>query len=70
MKVVKELFLRSETMTDLEFIKKFSKIQISKICKKYNITRQNIYQGNASEEKIKIVRDEIFEELKKLFMGE
>lgn len=70
MKVVKGLFLRSEKMTDLEFIKKFSKIQISKICKKHNITRQNIYQGNASEEKIKIVRDEIFEELKKLFMGE
>lgn len=57
-------------MTDLEFIKNFSKIQISKICKKHNITRQNIYQGNASQEKIKIVRDEIFEELKKLFMGE
>ena len=57
-------------MTDLEFIKGFSKIQISKICKKYNISKTNIYQGTAKKEKIKIVRDEIFEELKNLIMGE
>ena len=50
-------------MTDLEFIKKFSKIRISNICKNLKISTNNVYTGKAKKEKIKQIRNEIYKEL-------
>ena len=44
---------------DLRFIKEFQKITLATICKDLNITKENIYRGNASAESIKRVRKEI-----------
>lgn len=57
-------------MKDREYIIKFSKIQIGKICDKKKIARQNIYTGKASAEKLKEVREEIESELAKLYIKE
>lgn len=51
---------------DLDFIKGFSKIKISTICKKLNIDKSNLWAGKASAEKIKLVKKEIINEFKKL----
>lgn len=55
-------------MEDLEYIKKFSKITISGICKKKKIDRANLLMNRASKEKMKIVREEIESELAKLYL--
>lgn len=57
-------------MEDLEYIKKFNKITISKICRKYNLQRPNIVQGTAPKEKIKLVKEEIESEIAKLYLKE
>ena len=55
-------------MTDLEFIKKFSKIRISNICKNLKISTNNVYTGKAKKEKIKQIRNEIYKELSTLLV--
>ncbi len=44
---------------DLKFIKDFSKIKITTICKELGINKSNVWAGNASEEAIKKVREEL-----------
>lgn len=51
-----------------QFIRNFSKITITGICKKLNIERQNIILGTASEEKIERVKEEIQKEIAKLYL--
>ena len=54
---------------DLKFIKEFSKISLTNICKELNVDKSNIYRGISSPDKIKIVKEEIqkkLEELKRL----
>lgn len=51
---------------DLKFIKEFSKINVANICKELGIDKSNLWRGNASEEAVKKVREEIekrFDEL-------
>lgn len=55
-------------MDDLDFIKEFSKISISDICKKKNVDRTNVITGRASAEKTKKVRKGIESEIGKLFI--
>lgn len=50
----------------LRFIKHFSSINISQICKKLDINRPNILNGIASEETTKLLYDEIKKELNEL----
>lgn len=50
----------------LDFIKMFSKINISSICKFHNIDRSNLLNGRASEETTKIIYDELKKQLEKL----
>lgn len=57
-------------MDNLDYIKKFSKITITGICKKYNITRPNLINGKSSKENEKIVREEIESEIAKLYIKE
>ena len=51
-----------------QFIRNFSKITITGICKKLNVERQNIIVGTASEEKIERVKEEIQKEIAKLYL--
>lgn len=53
-------------MSDLDFIKEFSKIKIAPICKKLNIDKSNLWAGKVSSDKVKLVKDEIIRELIKL----
>ena len=55
-------------MQDLEYIKKFSKITISKICRKYKINRSNLYNGKSTRRNERLVREEIESELAKLYI--
>jgi hypothetical protein len=48
---------------DLEFIKKYSKISITAICKKIGANRGNVWSGRASTETIHKVREAITSEL-------
>lgn len=45
-------------MTDLEFIKKFSKITIKDICKELKVNSANLYNGKASKKnELKVALD-------------
>jgi hypothetical protein len=44
---------------NLKYIKEFSKIKITTICKELGINKSNVWAGNASEEAIKKVREEL-----------
>lgn len=54
-------------MNDRDFIKNFLKIKISDVCLEVGINPSNIYNGNASDEKFKKVREKLEEEIKKLY---
>ena len=53
-------------MSDLEFIKEFSKIRISIICQKLKIQSNNVYTGKTKKENISKVKNEIHKELTNL----
>lgn len=57
-------------MTDLEYIKKFSKITITKVCKKLDINRGNLLNGRTTKSNIKKVREELESEVAKLYIKE
>ena len=48
---------------DLEFIKKYSKISITVICKKISVNRGNVWTGRASADTIRKVREAINSEI-------
>ena len=51
---------------DLDFIKGFSQITITKICKDLNVDRANLLKGNASSDTTRKVKDELEKRLKDL----
>ena len=53
---------------NLQFIKNFSKITITKVCDTVGATRQNVISGKASSEKIRNVKEEIESEIAKLYL--
>lgn len=53
-------------MTDLEFIKHFSKITITKACKDCKVNVSNIWSGNASDKTIAKVKNYIEREVTSL----
>ena len=55
-------------MEDLEFIKKFSKITISKICKELKISSSNLYSEKVSQEKVKLIRKRIESKIAELYI--
>ena len=58
-------------MEDLEFIKKFSKITIKKVCELSGVNRSNLMSGKIKDEKkIKKVRKAIESEIAKLYIME
>lgn len=57
-------------MTDLEYIKKFSKITIKNICEKNNIKPNNLWSGKVSQRKIHKIKIAIDAELANLAIEE
>lgn len=57
-------------MEDLEYIKKFSKISIKKMCEKAHANRGNVLSGNASKKTINKVKRQIESEVAKLYIIE
>ena len=55
-------------MDDLEYIKKFSKINITKACKKCHVNRGNLLNNKTTEENIKKVRQELENQVAKLYV--
>ena len=48
-----------EKEKDINFIKNFSSIKLSEILKKNKIDPSNFYKGRISEEKTKLIKDEL-----------
>ena len=48
-----------EKEKDINFIKNFSSIKLSEILKKNKIDPSNFYKGKISEEKTKLIKDEL-----------
>jgi len=57
-------------MNDLEYIKKFNQIQLTKICKNVKVNRGNLYSGRTKKENIEKVRRTIESEIAKLYILE
>lgn len=55
-------------MDDLEYIKSFSKINITKACKKLKINRSNLLNNKTTKENILKVRQELESEVAKLYV--
>lgn len=56
-------------MNDLEYIKKFNSVQITKICKKLNIDYANLISGRSKKDNVKKVKKEIESEIAKLYIN-
>lgn len=57
-------------MDNLNFIKKFSKINIQKIAKENNISSSNLYAGRCSSKKVLIMRKAIEAAIAKLYIND
>lgn len=57
-------------MEDLEYIKKFSKINISKACKICKVNRGNLLNNKTTKENIKKVRQELEHQVATLYIKE
>ena len=55
-------------MKDLEYIKRFSKISISGICKRKNINRENLLNNKTTRKNERIIREEIESDIAKLYI--
>lgn len=55
---------------DLEYIKKFSSITITDVCKKMGVDRSNLIKGKTSKKKMRLVRRGIESEVAKLYLME
>lgn len=58
--------MNAEKEKDLKFIREFSKISISQICRDLNVNRPNILNGRASKEAIHNVKEEILKKIAKI----
>ena len=56
-----------EKIKDFNFIKNFSKIKVSRICKDLKINKQNVFSNKASRETIGKVKNQIDVEIKELY---
>lgn len=55
-------------MEDLEYIKKFSKINITRACKKVKVNRANLLNNKTTKENVKKVREELEHQVAKLYI--
>ena len=69
--IVSGVILKKEMkMTDLEYIKKFSKIKIAKICRENGVNSSNLWSGRLSDEKIHLIRKAIEKEVGTIYVEE
>ena len=52
---------------DLKFIKDFSGIKLSDILKENKIDPSNFYKGKVSQEKVKLIKDQIDKEIIRIY---
>lgn len=64
----KEKIEKIEDKKNLDFILKFNKITLTKICKKLKISKNNIYSGRMSEKTATMIKEEIESEIAKLYI--
>lgn len=57
-------------MSDLEFIKGYSKITVNKICKELGYDASSILRGKATKERLAIVRKHIEDRQARLYLLE
>lgn len=57
-------------MKDIDYIKKFSKISIAGICRKYSIDTANLWHNKTAQKKVKLIKEEIESEIAKLYIKE
>ena len=62
------IYMNKEINDDLEYIKKFSSITITKACEKAKVDKANLYKGIASKKKIKLVKKILESEVAKLYI--
>ena len=55
---------------EYKFIRGFTKISISGICKRLNISRCNIISGQGKASNFKLVKRELEKEIAKLYLGD
>lgn len=55
---------------DYQYIKKFSKIKVTSICRKFKIDRQNVLNNKTTAENIRKVKEAIEEEIARLYIKE
>ena len=55
---------------DLEYIKKFSSISVTEVCKKLGVDRSNLLNGRTSKKKMRLVRKGLESEFAKLYLME
>ena len=60
--------MKEEITKELKYIKRFSKISITGICKKVNVNRSNLLNGTAGYNRERIVKEEIEREIAKLYL--
>ena len=59
-----------EKNEDLEYIKKFSSISITDVCKKLGVNRANLLNGRTTKKNMKLVRKGLESEVAKLYLME
>lgn len=59
-----------EKNEDLEYIKKFSSISITDVCKKLGVNRGNLLNGRTTKKNMKLVRKGLESEVAKLYLME
>lgn len=57
-------------MNDLDYIKKFSKIKIARICRDMGISSSNLWAGRLSDDKVHIIRKIIESEIGEIYVKE
>lgn len=55
-------------MDDIDYIKNFSKITITRACKKSKVNRANVINGRASKKSISKVRKQIESDIARLYL--
>lgn len=55
-------------MDDLTYIKKFSKITITDVCKKAKVNKSNLFNGKASKKNVKKVKKQIESDVARLYL--
>lgn len=58
------MYIIKDKEKNLRYIKRFSKITVSSICKELNINRANVLNGKASAKNIEKVKRKIEEKIK------